>query len=284
MRTALLLALALAAGSGLAAPPVALAQPAAVEAQASEIERLMERSGLDLVFDQFGDSLVAGLAEQGAQVSAGFIEAWEQSAALAFDPDTLNRRLAAAMGEGLTAGEVAELAAFLDTPLGQTVSLLEKAVQGATSDEQMTIIGEGQSALGAASPDRRAGYEEMLALTSADSLNGTVIEAIRGMALGMHLSGGTGGDIDVPWEEIDAMVDLQVAGLEATLRQITLAVAAWTYRSLSDDEVQDYLTFLRTPQSQKFYEVATDAIGDILREQMFVMGQTVAQRMSRVRV
>ena len=72
------------------------------------------------------------------------------------------------------------------------------------------------------------------------------------------------------------------SGLKASLTSATLSVLAYTYASLSDAEIEAYLEFLRAPATRKFYTVTTIAIGDILRETMFALGENVAQRLARV--
>jgi hypothetical protein len=107
-------------------------------------------------------------------------------------------------------------------------------------------------------------------------------ESLRGMALGLHLS--AKGDIALSWDEIDASVTAQLDGLEESLVDATRSTLAFTYADLSDEDLETYLEFLRAPATRKFYTTAATAIGDIMKETMFGIGQDVAARLSAVAI
>jgi len=240
---------------------------------------LMVQYGLDQVLPVFGESLAASPRMQGIP-DRRFLEAWEGAAGEVFDGAALNARLAAELDRALTPAEMGNLGMFLLTPFGQRVIGLEMAIQQASPDQQMAVLAEGRRVLAELSPLRRAALHELIVLTSADQMIGMVAESIRGMALGMHLAGARG-DIDVPWEDIDAAVSAELDGMREELAESTRGVLAFTYDSLSDAEFEDYLDFLRRPVTQKFYTVTTRAIGAIVHDAMFELGEAVAARLSR---
>src|SRR5690606_18842188 len=133
-----------------------------------------------------------------------------------------------------------------------------------------------------ATDERRAQIEELMALTGAELTFDMLAESMRGMALGMHLS--ASGDIEVPWDEIDAGVTAQLAGMRNSLLDSTRAVFAYPYAPLTAAEVEAYVAFLRTPAAQNFYRTITASIGTIMQTSMFRLGESVAQRLQRVNI
>jgi hypothetical protein len=59
---------------------------------------------------------------------------------------------------------------------------------------------------------------------------------------------------------------------------------AYVYRDLSDDELDRYISFLRTPAAQKFYAIAAYAVGRIVADGMADFGEAFAARMKSVNV
>jgi hypothetical protein len=107
-------------------------------------------------------------------------------------------------------------------------------------------------------------------------------ESLRGMAMGLHLS--AKGDIELSWDEIDAEVQSKLSDLRESLVDATRSTLAVTYADLSDAELETYLEFLRAPATRKFYTVVATAIGQIIEETMFDIGQDMAARLSAVSV
>jgi hypothetical protein len=99
----------------------------------------------------------------------------------------------------------------------------------------------------------------------------------------MALSGGNG-DIEVPWDEIDAQVAGMLPGLEREVAATQRAIMAYAYRDLTDDEVETYLQFLRTEASKKFYAVVGYSVGTIMERAMSRFGEQLARRLNQVNV
>lgn len=239
---------------------------------------LIRTIGLDNVFVQFGRS-IAGSPRQYGIADPEFLDAWESSAVSAFSDGKLNARLEASLAQTLDNAELAGIDSFLTSPFGERVTRLEQASQAIAADQQVAILAKGQTLYWAVSERRKAQFEELLSLSGAEMTFAVIGESLRGMALGLRLSAG---DIETPWEEIDNSVKLQLAGMKQSLAEAAHAALAYTYNDLTDAELEDYLSFLRTPAARKFYDTATLAVGDIIRQTMFELGESVAMNMRRV--
>ena len=72
----------------------------------------------------------------------------------------------------------------------------------------------------------------------------------------------------------------ELRGATATQR----ALMAYAYKDLSDDELDQYIAFLRTDVSKKFYAVLGYSVGVIMEKSMGKFGQELAYRLNRVNV
>lgn len=253
--------------------PLNAAEPAA--------DALMRQAGMDALFRDFGATLALSPRQHGVG-DERFLSAWETCTGAAFGDDTLNRRLADLLSESLSDEEMAGIGRFLASPLGQKLAGLERATRAIAPDRQIETLAKGKTLYFVAPEPRRARFDEVMQLSGAEMSFAMLGESLRGMALGLHLS--AKGDIALSWAEIDAGITAQLTGLEESLVDATRSTLAFTYAELSDDDLEAYLTFLRAPATRKFYATLTLAIGEIIEETMFGIGQDVAARMGAVAI
>jgi hypothetical protein len=243
---------------------------------------VLRSAGFGDVFLAFGQSVAGSPRLQGV-TDERFLRAWERGAARAFSARTLNDELASRLGSTLDAGELTGIADFLASPLGRRVAALEHATQTVPASEQLDVLAKGQVLYWRISDMRRAQFEELMRLSGAEVSFSLLAESLRAAAVGLHMARDTG-DLEVPWEEIDAGVDSQLSGMKDRLLEATRATFAYTYDALSDGEIEAYLVFLRAPAAQKFYSTATLVVGDIIRRTMIALGQSVAARLNAIQI
>lgn len=273
---ALILALALCATPFSTWP--AAAETAAVKTSPAEVLKLL---GLGTLFEDFGRTIAASARQQGIP-DERFLGAWEAAAPAAFSAPGLTEELADAIEGALTPDELNAIGAFFTTDFGLRVAELERSVQSASPEAQAGILAEGATLYANISERRSSQFEEMLVLASADVTAAMMKESIRGMVVAMLMS--QGGDIQVPWPEVDAIVDQQLQGMESDLAQATRAVMAYTYDTLSDEEVEDYLVFLRSEAAVKFYGAFALSAGGIIQRTMVTLGEDMANRLQQLAV
>jgi hypothetical protein len=269
MLRALVLALAL-----LLAPlPLSAAEPAS--------GALMRQTGFDRLFQDFGTMLAVSPRQHGV-ADERFLAAWEKCADAAFGDAALNQRLADRLGQSLSDEEMTGIGSFLASPLGLKLAGLERSTRDIAPERQIEALAKGKTLYFVLPETRRARFDEVMQLSGAEMSFAMLGESLRGMALSLHLS--ARGDIALSWDEIDASVTAQLDGLEESLVDATRSTLAFTYAELSDEDLETYLEFLRAPATRKFYTTAAAAIGEILQQTMFGIGQDVAARLSAVAI
>ena len=281
MRVAMLVAVLGLAAPVLAAPPPLIA----AETQVTDfsVADLMQATALDLIFDQFGEAIAASARVSDISTDEIFLSHWEAAAASSFNGPALRSRLANSLDGKFSADERAALGEFFRSDFGIRISALERAVAKLSADDQIAALTDGETLSDEATVVRSAQLDDLMELMSAEISGVMAGQSMRALLLGMSVSHQRG-DIEVPWQEIDAQVEAMVPSLIADHTRAQRAMMAYAYRGLGDDELDLYLDFLRTAPAQKLYAMAAYAVGNIVARSMSSFGETLAARMASVNI
>jgi hypothetical protein len=281
MRVAMLVAVL-----GLGLPAFAAPQPilaAETRLAGFSIAELMQATALDLIFDQFGAAVAASARVSDISTDEIFLSHWEAAAASSFNAPALRSRLASTLEGRFTRDEQAALGAFFHSDFGRKISGLEREVATLSAEDQAIAIAEGQQLSLEAGALRTTQLDDLMELVSAEISGAMAGQSMRALLLGMSISHQRG-DIEVPWQEIDDQVRAMMPALLADHVRAQRGMMAYAYRSLSDDELEQYIAFLRTEPAQKLYAIAAFAVGQIVARSMSSFGETLAARMASVNV
>jgi hypothetical protein len=283
----LIRALALAAFAAACGLTASAVTPVAAQSEAADVSiaELMRATALDEVFTQFGAAVEASPREQGIAFDAALTDVWVEAAREVFDARSMNGALLGALDGKLGTAEEAVLAEFFRSDFGGRITELEREIQMLAPEAQLAVRAEGM-ALVASIPEgslRDRQFDELLELVSAEIATVMVGQSVRGMLIGMSVAQQRG-DIEVPWEEIELNLAQIMPSIEADIAGTQRAMVAYAYRDLSAEDVERYLTFLRTPAAQRFYALAAYSIGKIVTDTMTTFGQTLATKLGRVSV
>jgi hypothetical protein len=244
---------------------------------------LMRATALDEIFTQFGPVIEAAPRDQAVPFTSAMLDVWSEAVREVFDPTSMHASLAKTLEGKFTEDDNAEFAGFFRSSFGEKVSEIERAVTLLGPQSQLAARASGVELADATDPRRKAQVEEMLDLVSAEISTAMVQQSVRGMLIGMAMTGQQG-DIEVPWEEIDAQLALIMPSIEADVAVTQRAMMYYAYRDLTEAELDEYLDFLRTEAAQRFYAVAAYAVGEIIAERMRAFGETLVVMLNRVNV
>lgn len=281
MRVAMLVAVLGLAVPVLTAPPPSIAAEARVAD--FSVAELMHATALDLIFDQFAEAIATSARISDISPDEIFLSHWEAAAASSFNGPALRSRLASSLDGKFSADERAALGEFFRSEFGVRISALERAVAKLSADDQIAALSEGQTLSEEASVVRSAQLDDLMELMSAEISGVMAGQSMRALLLGMSVSHQRG-DIEVPWQEIDAQVEALMPSLIADHTRAQRSMMAYAYRGLSDDDLDRYIEFLRTAPAQKLYAIAAFAVGQIVTRSMSSFGETLAARMASVNI
>jgi hypothetical protein len=265
------------------ASPLVGVRSAQAQSQQIAVAELMRATALDQVFTQFAATIAASARAEEISTDEIFIKHWEATANAVFDANDLHRRLALALEGNFSTDEQLVLGEFFHSEFGKRMTLLERDAALLEPAAQVAAIAEGQELVTNASVIRQTQIDALMELVSAEISAAMVGQSVRALLLGLSVSHQQG-DIAVPWQEIDTQVAAMMPGLLADVGRTQRAMMAYAYRDLSDDDLDRYIVFLRTPAAQKFYAIAAYAVGRIVADGMSAFGEAFAARMQSVNV
>jgi hypothetical protein len=276
----------LVAALGLAVPALPVSIPVlAAEARVAgvTVAELMQATALDLVFDQFGAAIAASARTSDISSDKLFLSHWEAAAASAFNGPAMRAQLASRLDGQFTEEERTALGTFLLSDFGRMITGIERDIALLDADGQSVALAEGRQISSEAGAIRSAQLDELMDLMSAEISAAMAGQSVRALLVGMSVTHQRG-DIEVPWQEIDAQVEAILPGLLTEHSKAQRALMAFAYRDLGDDELDRYIDFLRTAPARHFYAVAAYAVGQIAARSMASFGQTLAERMASVAI
>jgi hypothetical protein len=259
------------------------ARPSLAQNQQIAVAELMRATALDVVFSQFAATIASSARTEEISTDEIFLKHWEATANSVFDARKLHDRLARALDGRLSAEEETSLGAFFQSDFGLRMTQLEREAALLAPSAQTTAIAHGERLIARASVIRATQIERLMELVSAEISAAMVGQSVRALLLGLSVSHQQG-QIAVPWEDIDTQVAAMMPGLLADVGRTQRAMMAYAYRDLTDEELDRYVEFLRTPAAQKFYAIAAYAVGRIVADGMSDFGEAFAARMQSVNV
>lgn len=239
-----------------------LAMPAPAVADADRTRALLELIGADAWIESFAEALGRADPEAAADQS----HSWTQAAGEIFQPEAIFDDLVGRMDGQLTDAEVTEIMAFLNSDLGLRVTAMEVEAQNPDIADGVDMAGPViLKDLMADDPDRIAAYQRMMdAIGAVDAGVTGALNMNFAVLSGMSASG------RMAYQLSDAEILTLLASQEATIRdrvaQSAMENAAFTYRDLSDADLDGYVAFLETAAGGRIYSLMNSATDDIMAE------------------
>ena len=231
----------------MAAPGAAMA---AIGTQAAQ--ELTHKSGLWVQLDSLGTQVREGMSDalekNGAAVSTAQKTRMLDCAESSFGADGLRAIAVDAVAGAMRPVDVLPLQAWYDSPLGRRIAAAEEASAARTISPQERLR-QGNEALAAASPERRAALQSILTEThSVEIMADTLIEMAFAVQQGMA-------SLD-PAVTPAAIADIkaQMASRRPQLiqhyAQISQPAYAFTYAGIADDDLAPYAEHLSSPPAE----------------------------------
>ncbi|MCP5086294.1 MAG: DUF2059 domain-containing protein [Rhodobacteraceae bacterium] len=252
-------------------------------AQAYALEPQKMREVLELVgFDQsitFMQLSIRAAGERVGNTNETFDMAWKEASDEVFDADKLLEALIQTNAEAFSEQDYNELVAYYSSGLGRRVTELERATQTAEGEAAIEEIGATLVAeLFEENPERlkqiKQTYDQ---LGTEDS---SVAAAMNfGYALIVGMASAEGKPSTVTDEEILSMLQKQEPQLRAQIQERMMLSAAYTYRDLTNTEMDGYIEFLGRPVARKLYQKVEESQRELMRSLVLVFGQKLMQRM-----
>lgn len=247
-------------------------------ADEDETLAMLRKGGFDAYLEGIGANIRATADRPEFFESKKDAEIWRQSADEVYDIEPLFSLYAAQVAKSLSAGEVADLTAFFDGPLGKRVTELEnKTIEAQTRPEWWQ---NAELMAFALIPARLELYNRISDTIGAlDSAVATAMNINFAMMSGMRSGGMLPGTMSDA--QILEFVRAQEGDLRASIQHGQRLFSASTYAVLSDAEIEAYIAFLASPPAQKLYGSVSTVESEVLPRLAREFADILAERFNQ---
>lgn len=258
---------------------IGLAIVSALPVRAADRDRLeafLEITGFGVALDSI--ALAATDAPEMLGMSASdFGTTWTQTAEQVFDTARMRAMALDILEQTLEDDLLTHAAAFYASPLGQRLVDVENASHMVEDDAAKQEEGEALIADWVSEGSDRVALLTKLN-TSVDSA-GVAVRAVQEVQVRFLMAASYAGVLEVEFDEgtLRALLKEDEAALRMQMKRSGLANAAYTYQSLSDEELKDYLTALEYPQMQQVYELMNAVQYEIMANRFEALAVKMAQ-------
>lgn len=250
---------------------VALALPARAE-DAGKMRIMLMAIGADAWIESFAVGMARSDDPSGLENNG-----WRMAANQVFRHDEIFAELVQRMAGRMTEGEVDEVLTFLASDVGRAVTRMEIEAQNPDIAEAVDMAGaQIVEDLKSADPDRIAAYRHMLdAIDAVESGVTTALNMNFAVLSGMAASGRM--SYQLSEGEILTLLAGQQEEIRTNIETSALENAAFTYRDLSDGDLNAYTDFLTSDVGAKLYRVMNGIADEIMAERGRAFGKRILE-------
>ena len=253
-------------------------------AQERRIDELMRKSGLWQHMGQVREAARLGAEEARAQARANpgpndLTDAQHQRMVAAMDkafaPDRLRTGMRDELLKELAAADEAEVLRWLSTDLGMRITRIEE--QRDSAEEQARMEREAPKLLESLPRARVEKYERLAAsIKAGESSAAMIINVTTAIAYGIAIAS-PHGDVTMV-KAMRAKMDLERPRMVEAFTRRSIALFAYTYQALGDEEVEKYVQFAESPAGKRYHDATTRALDTVFARASLDMGRDFGAR------
>jgi hypothetical protein len=244
-----------------------------VRPSSAVVDELMLKSGLWTQLAQVEPNMQIGISQAHAnsgQLTEGDMEHLSKAIATTYAADSLRKAVRDQLLVTLSSQDAATVLRWLATDLGKRITALEEA--GSSPGAALERQNAGPRVLASLSAPRKERVERLARVTlSAEGAAAIIIDSMAGIARGLAVSGpdATSDSVD----DLKSKFESQRARYIEMLGPQIVADYAAMYQPLSDQELDQYVTFCESAAGQKYAAASLDAIDKALTQAAVRLGQ-----------
>jgi len=230
----------------------------------SQVLELYVKSGMQKQVEQL-PSVIQALFDQSVpeddqarKLPKEILSAMRASVPKAFAPERLKETILAELTGKLTAQDIKDTLQWLDSPIGRKCTKLEEAASTPEAEAEM----QQYAARLHDSPPTAERLKVLRELDLAAKVTGNAVEmAIQTqVAVALAVNATLPVEQQKPLEDVYSEIEKTGPAIEASVRSQTLISQLWTYRSLTEAEIQLYTEFAKSPAGSKYNSAAMAAL------------------------
>ena len=253
---------------GAFAPVLAVA-----DSKSELVDQVFVQSGLAHVMSQFPELLKAGV-ESGAksdnEMASREVVRLKRIIDEAFDVQAISQDLRLRLHE-LSEDDLQAVLSWYRSPLGEKVLQLEKAANQVSAMEEMNerVLALQKQFRGTVRERLFVRYDKATGATEATVETSL---AIQRALVGAFVSGEEGQN---DYEQLVKMIDANRFMISGLVGQQVYTSYLYSYASLADEEVEQYIRFAESPSGQRFFALLNNSLREILMAPSKLIGQRI---------
>lgn len=249
---------------------------AARAADRDRLEAFLQVTGFDVSLESI--KLSAGAAPEMLGVDPGvFGSEWTRISGEVFDVPLMHDMALDILEETLSDDLLAHAAEFYASDLGQRLVEVENASHMHEDDDAKRE--EGRALVGDWVQDANPRLEIIKRMNAAIDSTGTGARAFQEIQFRFLIAASAAGilELNVDPEDLRAMLEADEDRLRLALQESGLAGAAYTYKSLSDEDLTTYAEALEHPKMQEVYVLMNAVQFEIMANRFEVLAVRMAK-------
>jgi hypothetical protein len=237
----------------------------------SPAQDLYKKSGLSQQVEQLPALVKVGFDQaqekenrEGQSLPKAAYETITMAITGSFDPQLISRYLTRRIHDELTENEIREVLQWLDSPLGKKITSLEVASSTPEAYKEMQVALKSSQG-SQSSPKRHSLIDGINQATKA-------VESSTNLAINMQIAVTAALVSALPSPHSPTMADIREVvernrpHIEKEISGEVFQNALYTYRELTDAELEKYLAFIKSDVGVRYHEVVTKGLNDAMLE------------------
>ena len=247
------------------------------------VQTLMHKSGLKKQIEQMPQLLQAELDRQQMEAKGLTQEDFNKISRLArsaFDAKTIHAAVQTYIKSNLPENDTRAVLEWLDSPLGKKITRLEEDASTAEAYTDMQAI--GPKLLDENKDSAR--IHKIKRLDNATGATESTINSVLNIQLAMitAMSAAMEADQQPTFEDVQDLVNRNKSQIQAVMERMVQRQFLYTYRELTDNEIDRYTQFAETKSGNRYHYVTIKAMDEALVRAARQMGSQMGMRMNRI--
>ncbi len=247
------------------------------------VQTLMQKSGMKKQIEQIPQLLQAELERQKMEAKGISPEEFNRFSNImrsAFDAKTIETSVQTYIKQNLSEYDTKKVLEWLDSPLGKKITKLEE--DASTAEASMDMQVNGPKLLEENKDTARMNKIERL--DKAIGVTQSTVNTILNIQLAMMtaISAAMEADKRPTFGDVQDIVKKSQPQIQAAMKQIIQIQFLYTYRVLTDYEIDKYTQFATSIPGQRYHSVSIKAIDEALVQAARKIGSIIGMRMNKI--
>ncbi len=260
---------------------------ALADTHSSTLEKLYVDSGLELLINSLPVSVRQSIESDKTTIAPDESvpeEYWQyllEKVDVDFSADGMKRVIMEDLKDGLTEEEISKNIEWLSTPLGKKTKRISETVYSTEGAEDLDkCIADLETSSDAdINPNAQQRVQQVKTLDELLQSTEVGLELIKTMQVAIATAGNLSlpSQLHLPIEEIAEPFDLFIDTIRKQLKAYTLSSYICIFDSLSNTEMDNYITELETPHATSFYKAMVKGLRQAFFNSSFAFGESVVK-------